>query len=240
MERHRSQLVGAGIFAAVAVFAVPIFLGSTQSAYACSIQLDPASPAPAGSPVNGQREDDMGRGHVTVGTSVSYTYCPPASGKHYNAGGQGPIAPRFYGPDDNTVPQNWLHNLEHGGMSILYNCARSGCDTDSLSQLRELVGNFPASPICNIAGGRISPVIARFDQMKGSFAAVVWGRVLLQDKLDVPQLLEFFKNQGERNNPEQQCNPAASPGPSGSAGPTTDPAAPESQVPGVQPAPSST
>ena len=161
-----------------------IFMGSTQPVYACSIQLDPASPAPSGTAVTGQREDDMTRGHVAVGTPVTYTYCPPASGKHYNASGQGPIAPRFYGPEDATIPQGWVHNLEHGGIVILYNCARSGCDTNSLDQLRQLVSHFPASPRCGIAAGIISPVVTRFDQMKANFAAVVWDRVLFQDKLD--------------------------------------------------------
>ena len=153
----------------------------------------------------------MGRGHVTVGTPVTYTYCPPASGKHYNASGQGPIAPRFYGPNDATVPQNWIHNLEHGGIAILYNCARGGCDSASLDQLRQLATNFPTSPHCDIAGGIISPVITRFDQMKANFAAVVWGRVLFQDQLDTTQMLEFFKNVGETANPEHLCAASSPP-----------------------------
>ena len=55
-----------------------VFVGANQPAFACSIQLDPASPGPSGSPVTGQSEPDMTRGHVAVGTQVTYTYCPPA------------------------------------------------------------------------------------------------------------------------------------------------------------------
>jgi hypothetical protein len=236
VDRYRSRIIGFGIIAAVAVFAVLVFVGSTSSVYACSIQLDPASPAPSPSGVNGQREDDQGRGHVVVGTQVTYTFCPPASGKHYSASGQGPIAPRYYGPDDTAIPQGWVHNLEHGGMVILYNCARNGCDTNSQTTLKQLIGKFPASPVCKIAGGLLSPVIARFDQMKANFAAVVWDRVLFQDTLDVSAMLEFFQNQGEKNNPERQCNPSPSPGESATTNP--NPLAPESEVPGVQPVPS--
>ena len=226
LDKYRSRLIALGIIVAVVVVGAFVFIGGSQPAYACSLQEDPASPAPSGAPVTGQRQDDQGRGHLAVGTSVTYTYCPPASGKHYNASNEGPIAPRFYSPDDNIIPQNWIHNLEHGGIVILYNCARTACDTASLDQLRQLPTNFPASPICHIAGGLISPVIARFDTMKANYAAVVWDRVLYQDKLDVPQILEFFKNEGEKANPEQQCNPSASPGASGAPGASQTPIAP--------------
>jgi len=168
----------------------------------------------------------MGRGHVTVGTPLSYTFCPPASGKHFNAPNQGPIAPRFYGPDDNIIPQNWIHNLEHGGIVILYNCARSACDSTSLDQLRQLAVNFPASPRCKVAGGLTSPVIARFDTMKANYAAVLWDRVLYQDTLNTAEILEYFKNEAELANPEKQCDPNASPGASNAPGASQTPIAP--------------
>jgi len=219
MDRFRGKLIGGAIIAGIVLITGFVFVSASAPAFACSIELDPASPPPAGTPVTGQQEDDMTRGHVTVGTAVTYTYCPPASGRHYNASNQGPIAPRFYGPDDTTVPQGWIHNLEHGGLVVLYNCDRSGCDQSSLDQLRQFVTNFPASPRCNVPAGAVGPVVTRFDQMKAGFAAVIWGRVLFQDTLDTAQMLEFFKNVGETTNPEPQCdpNPSSSPSASGSA-----------------------
>lgn len=231
IERHRGRLIWGGILVGVVLVAAFVLVSSSQPAYACSIQLDPAPSASPGASIVGQPEDDMARGHVAVGTSVTYTYCPPASGKHYNAPGQGPLPPRFYGPDTTIVPQGWIHNLEHGGLVILYNCAK-GCDNASLDQLRQLASTFPASPRCKIAGGLISPVIARFDQMKASFAAIVWDRVLFQDTLNTSQILEFFKNVGETTNPEQQCNPNAS----GSPTVSSNPASPEATNPAVNPA----
>ena len=150
MERHRSQiLIGGGVMIAL-IFAGLVFVGSTQQAYACSIQLDPVTPVtnvtPSSTPNLGQIEDDMGRTHVTVGTQVRYTFCPPASGPHYNASGQGPIQPRFYGPDDSAIPEGWIHNLEHGGLVVLYNCNLGGCDQTAQDQLRALVGNVPEQP----------------------------------------------------------------------------------------------
>jgi hypothetical protein len=231
-ERHRGQVIWGGILAGVVLIAAFVLLSASQPAYACSIQLDPATSPSPGSSIVGQAEDDMARGHVAVGSPVTYTYCPPASGKHFNAAGEGPIPARFYGPDDTRIPQNWVHNLEHGGLVILYNCSRNGCDTNSLDQLRALASSFPASPRCNIAGGLISPVIARFDQMKASFAAIVWDRVLFQDTLNTGQMLEFFKNVGEVGNPEPQCNPNAS----GSPTVSSNPAAPDATNPAVNPA----
>jgi hypothetical protein len=236
MDRYRSQVIALGIILGVGLIATFVFFSASQPAYACSIQLDPASPGPSGSPVIGQEEDDMSRGHVAVGTVITYTYCPPASGKHFNASGLGPIAPRYYGPDDTAIPEGWIHNLEHGGLVVLYNCARSGCDTAAQDQLRQLASTMPVSPRCRIPGGIISPVIARFDQMKSSFAAVVWGRVLFQDQLDLPQMLDFFRNVGETTNPEQQCNPNAS----GSPAVSGNPASPDSASPAINPAPSDT
>ena len=174
---------------------------------ACVGELAPAASPSAGSPVNGQPQANMGNGHVQVGTPVRYESCPPASGQHYSSTGLGPIAPRFYGPGDRVLPQGWVHNLEHGGLVILYNCALGGCDPVSMEKLRTLASTFPASPRCGIPGGFLSPVIARFDQMQGGFAALVWDRVLLQAALDTDQLLAFFRTVGETTNPEQYCAP---------------------------------
>jgi hypothetical protein len=178
----------------------PLVICTTQMASAGP----PASPAPSGV-VPGQAQADMGHTHVLVGTAVTYASCPPASGMHYNSSGLGPIQPRFYGPDDAVVPQNWVHNLEHGGLVILYNCTRGACDPSTIAQLEALAANFPASPRCNIPGGYLSPVIARFDTMQAATAALVWDRVLLQNALDVREILAFFATVGETTNPERYC-----------------------------------
>jgi hypothetical protein len=226
---------------AAVIFAGLIFLGASAPAYGCSFQLDPApspSVAPSGSPVLGQIEDDMGHTHIDPGTLARYTFCPPASGVHYNLSGQGPIPPRLYGPDDPALPMGWIHNLEHGGLVILYNCNAGGCDQSNQDQLKALIGNFPNSPICQIPSGtypkgQLSPVIARFDQMKTPFAALVWGRVLFQDKLDTAQILEFFSRYAERTNPEKIC---ASPSPGASPSFILSPGAPEpTGPPAVEP-----
>ena len=72
----------------------------------------------------------MGNLHIPIGSNQQYAYCPPASGPHYNNPGiDGPIPAKFYGPDDGTRPEGWIHNLEHGAVVILYNCKMGACDT---------------------------------------------------------------------------------------------------------------
>jgi hypothetical protein len=173
---------------------------------------------------------------------VTYTFCPPASGPHYNTAGLGPIEPRFYGPDDGAAPQGWIHNLEHGGMVVLYSCARSGCDSASLDKLKRLVSTLPDSSVCKLKAGRVSPVVARFDEMKTPFAAVVWNRVLFQETLDIDQINEFYATQAERTAPEPQCDLSmfASPSPGASGAASESPGASMAPMESPSPSPSST
>ena len=176
----------------------------------------------------------MGRNHVPVGDKITYTYCPPASGSHLNAAGAGPIRPLLYGPNDSTVPEGWIHNLEHGAMVIVYRGRDGdpGITTAGQQALRTLYDNFPNSPVCGIAPGTsVGPVIARFDQMATPYAAIVWDRVLPLQTLDTAQILAFYEQWGEKTNPEAQCAaasaaPSAAPSTAPSAAPSTESSAP--------------
>jgi hypothetical protein len=251
LERQRNTIIGIAVVAALAVVGAFVFASATSPVYACSAEFQP--PASADPSHQGAVEDDLGRGHVQAGNFVRYTLCPPASGQHYTAAGQGPIQSRLYGPNDQAVPQGWIHNLEHGGLVVLYRCTGSdtACGDSAQSTMKSFVDAFPASPICGLRPGSVSPVVARFDQMPKPYAAIVWGRVLYLDSFDASAILDFFKQEGERTNPEPQCaapsaspsagasaspgtatSPVASPGASGS--PSTQPSAPSA----VSPSPS--
>ena len=188
----------------------------------------------------------MGRGHILPPEFQRYTSCPPASGIHYAPPG-GPITARYYGPDDATTPQGWIHNLEHGGLVILYSCDKGACDDATQQQLQDLFKTFPNSPVCNIPRGNVGPVIARFEEMKAPIAALLWGRVLFQQKLDTQQILDYFNTQAELKNPEPQCarprrrrSPAQSAAPSESAAPTETAVPDTSGAAGVSRRPPST
>jgi Protein of unknown function (DUF3105) len=225
--------VGAGFSALVVLAVAFLFIGSTEKVYSCASLMTPgpaASVAPGGSPQLGQAQPDMGRTHMAVGSTQRYVSCPPASGNHYiatsGAPNAGPIPARFYGPEDPTIPEGWIHNLEHGALVVLYSCANGCPDAATLQKLKDFAGpTFPNSPVCNLPAGDLSPVVTRFDDMSTKFAGLVWDRVLLQDSLDTNQLLAFFKAEAERFNPEAQC---AAPSASPSAAPASPSAAPAS------------
>jgi hypothetical protein len=235
------MIVGTGLVAALVIGF--LYMGATQKTYACSTLVDPvaATPVPSGSPRLGQLQRDMGNSHIEPGSIQRYSYCPPASGGHYNAAGRGPIAARFYAPDEAVEPQGWVHNLEHGALVVLYNCS-GGCPDDAtLQKLKTFATSFPASPICGLKAGRIGPVIARFDEMKTEYAAIVWDRLLMLDSADTDQILAFFTVEGERTNPEKQCAPP-SPSAEASSPPSVAPSAGQSASPAASspasPAPS--
>jgi len=237
LQRNRGAILGVALIVGVTILGGFVFLSATAPTYACSTVWQAPSPDPDPS-VLGAPEDDMGRTHVTLGQFVRYTYCPPASGSHVNLTGQGPIAARFYGPDDTAGPQGWVHNLEHGGLVVLYSC-QDGCPSQSdLDRLKALTQTLPKSPICGWSPGQIGPVIARFDQMAEPFAALLWDRVLYQQHLDIDQVVTFFTSEAERTNPEPLCpSPSPSTTPTPSASPATSPSPGTSASPATSPSP---
>jgi hypothetical protein len=250
LERYRGLLIGVAAVAVLAVVVGVVFVSATQPAYACSNTFDP-SPTPTVSPGSSTRlgfaEDDMGRSHA-VSRPQRYLFCPPASGTHISAAGQGPIAPRVYKPGDNVGPPNWIHNLEHGGLVVLYRSDSPGATTAGLQAFQDFYNTFPASPICKIPAYQVSPVVARFDSMPHSYAVLVWGRVLYMDTWDPALALRFYNEEDERLDkdgaliqpPEDifGCGAklkSASPAASGSTAPSAAPSAGSSVAPSAAP-----
>jgi len=241
-QRYRTLILGAAILAVLAVVGAGLFSAATEKPYECTTIWEPAptaSPREGASPQPGYVQPDMGPGHVTTGTTIKYTYCPPASGKHYNGAGVGPIQARVYGPDDTVMPNGWVHNLEHGGLVILY----KGAQVDEAA-LRAMYDAIPPSPVCGFEPGGQSPgpVLARFDDMAWPFGALVWGRVLPLQTLDQPAILEFYQTFAERTNPEELCpgaresaSPSASAAPSGAPAPSAAPSVAPSTAPSAGP-----
>jgi len=231
LDRNRVRLLWVGIVAVVLVAGGLVFTSFTQKGYTCLSEWTAPSPAPTvapgATPLLGFPQDDMTRGHIALGTRVKYTFCPPASGPHYNAPGTaGPITARLYGPNENTVPQNWIHNMEHGGLVVLYRCGSGdNCDANQQAALKAFYDSFPNSPICHLPkGGLGSPVITRFDDMQYPYAALVWDLVLPLNEWDPNAVLDFYAQRGETTNPEKQCAaPTDTPGPSDSTAPSTAP-----------------
>ena len=248
LERYRSLLVTVAAVAIVAVAVGFVFIGTTSATYTCGSQFNPSPTpplAPGSSAQLGFFEEDMGAAHITAGP-VNYLFCPPASGSHFNQPGvAGPIIPRLYKPDDKVGPSNWIHNLEHGAMVVLYRNDSPGSTAAGQQAFKDFISTFPASPICKVPAGNISPVIARFDDMPHPFAALVWDRVFYLDTWDPALVNQFYLTESERLDsqgamiapPEKGfCNPSARPdaAPSASTAAASG-SAPASDTPSVAP-----
>ena len=262
LERNRSRLLW-GVGALVFVLLIGMaYLSFTRSTYACTTTFNPtpapswvapsaapvasgATPAPAVTPPPpGYVQPDMGHVHAEIGSTVTYRYCPPASGRHYNGTNQGPIRAGLYGPGDTVAPPGWIHNLEHGAIVLLYSCkapegqTAPACTDTGQEQLRELLDGWPDSPVCKIPQGPLTPVIARFDDMPSPYTALVWDVVLPMTEIDRDVLFEFYARNAELYNPEKQCaEPTAVPGAATPAPVVTAPAPSADTSPAASTAP---
>ena len=118
----RGWLVGAGVLVLVivAIFGLrqagALSPGPTPSP--TPSPLPTASPVAADDPARGTHDADFSNAHVNPGTPVQYTELPPTSGSHWPA----PAAPVKAGVYTTHIPfEATTHNLEHGGIVIVYN-----------------------------------------------------------------------------------------------------------------------
>lgn len=104
-----------------------------------------------------------GAQHVAEPTPVTYQANPPASGPHW------PLWQMPWGAYANELPrERWVHNLEHGGVVMLYNCP-SGC-ADVVAQLVNL---RDATPPDQFNEQRF--IITPDSVMPNKLAVVAWG-----------------------------------------------------------------
>lgn len=104
----------------------------------------------------------------------AYNSSPPSSGPHCEAWGEY----TKYGAARPLPACNFLHNLEHGAIVLLYNCPE-GCP-EITDALEDIVANPPTDPDC------IKPrlVLTPYDEMDAKLAAVAWGFTWTSDCID--------------------------------------------------------
>lgn len=126
-------LIGLGIVIAIALL---IFVGQQTKFFtppAAGASPVPTPAVSANDPALGTKEKDNGNTHADAGKPVTYPSLPPTSGGHWPA----PAAPAPWGIKDTQLPNEvTLHNLEHGGIVIVYNPSLSA---DDLTKLKDSV-----------------------------------------------------------------------------------------------------
>jgi hypothetical protein len=110
---------------------------------------------------------------IHVDGPIDYADKPPAGGPHAPCWGD--YAPYL---DPPLPAEEWVHNLEHGGVVLLYHCP-DGCD----AELAELIALGLSLP-------RV--IVTEYSDMPAGFAAVSWGHRLVTSCFDRTALEAFY------------------------------------------------
>jgi Protein of unknown function (DUF3105) len=128
--------------------------------------------------------------HVAQPLSPSaYNSSPPSSGPHCSVWGR-------YATYSGGAPLpacNFVHNLEHGAIVLLYNCP-DGCE-DDVAQLEAAIDAVGPDPDCTPQGVK-RIVLTPYADMEPKIAAAAWGFTFTADCLDdeaSTALLDFMK-----------------------------------------------
>jgi hypothetical protein len=134
---------------------------------------------------------DGTRQHQPQGTPMTYRNRPPSSGDHYDQ-----TAP--YGVTSTPVAAgNWVHNLEHGAVVVLYR--PDLCDDSCVSTLRDTYNSAPSS---QLFPGYKKMIVTPYTDMDHAVATVAWGWVDEMDQPDKDRILAFYRAHVDRG-PEQ-------------------------------------
>ena len=199
LQRYRSVLIGAIVIAVVGVGGLVVFQSASTSAYTCDELLSaPREPIEQAADQLGFIVPDAGRSHSN--SNLRYATCPPTSGDH-RAGGALPR--RFYGPSAIQVPNDWVHNLEHGYAVIAYS---GDPGARIIDQIKTAMDSAPPSDVATACELPNKVIALRFDEMSEPFAVLAWDRALLMDTFDpalVAAAVEQFQDQPQA--PERAC-----------------------------------
>jgi hypothetical protein len=147
--------------------------------------------------------------HVAETTELKFASNPPCGGDHFGAWA-------LWGVHETPLPRgNWIHNLEHGGVALLYRCASRAACPELAAKVEAFARSLPADPSC------VSPVRNRVIVTPDPLlpegvqvAAASWGYTWVARCLDETLLRDFYAKRYARA-PENTCAqgfPAGTPG----------------------------
>lgn len=147
------------------------------------------------------QEPDEGSEHVAVGEPhAPFGTVPATSGPHWSsfptegAPFGAPVVWGFY--EEVIVDEALVHNLEHGGIGLHYNCP-DGCP-DLTTRLTGLV------PV-----GSSQFVMSPYPDMPSRIAITAWRRVLRLDEFDGVAITAFIMSYQDKAPESVASNPAA-------------------------------
>ena len=178
------------------------YVNAVDAATTCPLQCGPQVESVA----------DEGATHEAYNTPVHYAHNPPASGNHWPS-----PAPWGYWPRNYIPREWWVHNLEHGGVVLLYNCPYStdggvmapgdggtwtlpGADgggqplpDNCKSEIAKLVQIYSSHPVDNFwdAYFEVRMVVTADPLLPTRFAAVAWDWVWSSNTLGQQDLMNL-------------------------------------------------
>lgn len=128
----------------------------------------------------GRKMPDRGQQHVPNGTAITYPEYPPTSGPHWPQWASWGVSPA---PVREEV---LVHNLEHGGVVILYRC-----DGPCPDLLRDLEATFRALPPSKY--GHVKAVLSPNPRLRTPIALLAWTRLDELERFDPERILRFVR-----------------------------------------------
>jgi hypothetical protein len=180
--RHPAPIItSVGILVAVVIAVLVVTSGGGESR--------PDYPFPF------QTFEDQGREHLAPGQEYDfYNSDPPTSGPHAPA-------PAPWGVSDAALPKEVpVHNMEHGGVVIWYDCAAGDqpLDDDACQQLRDQLAAITSS---NADAGKLV-LMTPYLGMDRRIALTAWRSLDSLDEFDATRVQAFIDSFERRFNPE--------------------------------------
>ena len=127
-----------------------------------------------------------GAGHYNNPIGLCYDQNPPSSGPHRSMWGR-------WGEYEYMPPQRYIHNLEHGGITFLYNPCIS---EDLIDSLRLLACSFPDDD-----GGPFRWILTPYVDLPTNFAVIAWEWSYSNNCFEASSINSFIEEH-YRNAPE--------------------------------------
>ncbi len=175
-KRKRYIFIGVGSTVALLFIISLLVPGGSGNQTSSNVNLNTGGPV--------EILDDQGRGHITPGEAGGpYLTIPAASGPHWITNPSdtvptgSPARWGFYGTPLGDEVQ--IHNLEHGGIVLNYNCSE-GC-AELVDQLQSV-----------IPGQGAQFILAPYPNMSTRIAITSWRHIDQMDEFDADRLNEFI------------------------------------------------
>jgi hypothetical protein len=117
---------------------------------------------------------------------ASYNSKPPTSGPHWSILGEAPVPWGIY--REPVLDEAQVHNLEHGGVMIQYNCR--DCP-DLVAQLEGFYNRYSAARPLPRYPQSTKLIVAPYYDMPSRIALTAWGRIDTLDAYDEARITRF-------------------------------------------------